>query len=124
MLGLGTDIIEINRIERACRKESFCKRVFTGAELAYAASRHKQKMASLAGIFAAKEAFVKALGLGMRLGSWQDMEVVHTNLGAPVLKVKDTFKEELEKRFGKAPSLYLSISHSQAYAVAQIIIEK
>ena len=122
--GIGCDIVEVKRFEQKSLDSKYIERFFSGEEIQQAPENQLSVPLYYASRFAAKEAFVKALGLGMRLGSWQDMEVVHTNLGAPVLKVKDTFKEELEKRFGKAPSLYLSISHSQAYAVAQIIIEK
>ena len=74
---LGNDIIEIDRIRQAIEKSSsFKARVYTIHEIEYCKSRNKGCYESFAGIYAAKEAFIKALGTGMRHGSWQDIETV------------------------------------------------
>ncbi len=81
---LGNDIIEIDRIRCAIEKsKSFRERVYTSHEIDYCESRKKGCYESYAGIYAAKEAFIKALGTGMRHGSWQDIEIYHDELGAP-----------------------------------------
>ncbi|MBE6079639.1 MAG: holo-[acyl-carrier-protein] synthase [Veillonella sp.] len=116
---LGTDIIEIARIERAVAKDSFAKRVYTGHELAYAKSRGKQKVASLAGMYAAKEAFVKALGIGLRLGTFQDIEIRRDEYGAPFIQLSGVFKDIFNQK--GFTSLEVSISHCRDYAVATVV---
>ena len=70
IIGIGCDIIEINRVEKAVKSESFKQRVFTEAEIAYCESRGKQQFASFAARFAAKEAVLKAFGTGLRGGAF------------------------------------------------------
>ena len=79
ILGVGTDLVEISRIERACRKDHFVKGVFTDRE-----SRQAMGSASkLAGSFAVKEAVAKALGTGFRTFMPIDVEVLRDPLGKP-----------------------------------------
>ena len=117
---IGTDIIEINRIATAVAKDSFRCRVFTAAEQAYCLGRGKQSDASFAGIYAAKEAFVKALGTGFRHGTWQDMEVYHDDLGAPKLRVSGVFGDLAAK--AGVTAIELSISHCRDYATATVLL--
>lgn len=116
---LGTDIIEIDRIEKAVKKEAFAKRVFTTHELSYAKSRGKQQFASLAGMYAVKEAFVKALGIGFREGTFQDIEVRRDEYGAPFIELNGTFKNIFNQKGFTA--LEVSISHCREYAVATVV---
>ena len=116
---LGTDIIEIARIEQAVAKDTFDKRVYTAHELDYAKSRGKQKAASLAGMYAAKEAFVKALGIGFRQGTFQDIEIRRDEYGAPFIQLSGVFKDIFDQK--GFTSLELSISHCRDYAVATVI---
>lgn len=114
--GIGIDIVELKRIEKAqSRNERFVNRILTKKELekyySYASSRRKIEF--LAGRFAAKEAFVKAVGTGIgKEYSFQDMEVLSDKQGKPQLFVKN-----------QNDRIFVSISHSEAYAVAQVIIE-
>lgn len=118
---LGTDIIEIKRIEEALVKNnSFQKRVYTPSEIAYCESKKKNNNASYAGIYSAKEAFIKALGTGLRYGSWQDIEIGHEEEGAPIIKLKGKFLEVLNERNYKIASL--SISHCKEYATSQVLL--
>ena len=71
--------------------------------------------------FAAKEAVVKAFGTGMRGGSWQDIEVVVDDSGAPHIKLHGYFAYSATKR--KIYNIFLSLSHSKEYAIAQAILE-
>ncbi|MDQ0208557.1 holo-ACP synthase [Alkalicoccobacillus murimartini] len=109
--GIGIDIIELERIEKALKRNArFEERILTEAERMasqkYSVSR---KIEFLAGRFAAKEAFVKASGV-KRL-SWLDIEILNDGQGKPRLT-------------GPIDGLiHVSISHSQDYAVAQVIIE-
>lgn len=120
---IGTDIVEIDRVQRALAKtEHFKQRVFTEVEMSYCEGRGKQCVASYAGIFAAKEAFVKALGVGFRQGSWQEICIGHDAWGAPVLQVSGTFQKLLIK--SGYTRISLSISHSREYATAQVLLWK
>ena len=116
------DIIEIDRIRQALEKsQSFRDRVYTPHEIDYCESRNKGRYESYAGIYAAKEAFIKALGTGMRHGSWQDIEIGHDELGAPLIRLQDTFKDIYET-LGYTDT-HVSISHCKAYAMSTVILE-
>ena len=119
---LGNDIIEIDRIRCAIEKsKSFRDRVYTSHEIDYCESRKKGRYESYAGIYAAKEAFINALGMGMRHGSWQDIEIYHDELGAPLIRLQDTFKEIYETL--RYTDIYVSISHCKEYAMSTVILE-
>ncbi|MDU4763762.1 MAG: holo-ACP synthase [Veillonella sp.] len=119
---LGNDIIEIERIRQAIeRSSSFVERVYTPYEIDYCESRNKGRYESFAGIYAAKEAFIKALGTGMRHGSWQDIEIYHDELGAPLIRLQDTFKNIYET-LGYT-NIHVSISHCKEYAMSTVILE-
>ena len=76
----------------------------------------------MAGIFAAKEAFFKALGTGFRQGKWTDVEVVHDSYGAPFLQLSGVHARLAVQRSAHVPAL--SISHDGAYAIAQVVWEE
>ena len=119
---LGNDIIEIERIRQAIeRSSSFVERVYTPQEIDYCESRNKGRYESFAGIYAAKEAFIKALGTGMRHGSWQDIEIYHDELGAPLIRLQDTFKNIYET--SGCTNIHVSISHCKEYAMSTVILE-
>ena len=119
---LGNDIIEIDRIRQAIeRSSSFVERVYTPHEIEYCESRNKGRYESFAGIYAAKEAFIKALGTGMRHGSWQDIEIYHDELGAPLIRLQDTFKNIYET--SGYTNIHVSISHCKEYAMSTVILE-
>lgn len=114
--GIGIDIIEIDRITESVQKNHrFPARVLTEKEQEHytVCGTKKRQMEFLAGRFAAKEAFAKATGTGIGKLSFQDIEVLPDANGAPTLKVGGY----------EAYQLFISISHSRAYAVAQVIIE-
>ena len=119
---LGNDIIEIDRIRCAIEKSKpFRERVYTSHEIDYCESRKKGRYESYAGIYAAKEAFIKALGTVMRHGSLQDIEIYHDELGAPLIRLQDTFKEIYET-LGYT-DIHVSISHCKEYAMSTVILE-
>ena len=119
---LGNDIIEIERIRQAIERSSlFVERVYTPHEIDYCESCNKGRYESFAGIYAAKEAFIKALGTGMRHGSWQDIEIYHDELGAPLIRLQDTFKNIYET-LGYT-NIHVSISHCKEYAMSTVILE-
>lgn len=116
ILGIGTDIIEVNRIREVFeRQPSFANRIFTQAELEYSLPK-ESKYLHLAARFAAKEAVAKALG---RSFSWQDVEIVNNAEGKPIVNLYGDAK----KVAGKA-SIHVSISHTKHHASAVAIVEE
>ena len=120
IIGIGTDIIEIERVRRAINNRHFVERVYTIKEKNYCESRGRQAAASYAARFAGKEAFFKALGTGI-ICSLTDIEILNDDLGCPYVSLKGT----TAKLFGdmKAKKIHISLSHSKDYAVATCIIE-
>lgn len=116
---VGIDIIEVKRIERAIKKwgERFLKRIFLPEEESYCKSRRNPYI-FFSARFAAKEAFSKALGLGIRRISWKDIEVTHNEMGKPILIIRGKSKKILAGR-----RLDVSISHTDNLATAIVIIE-
>lgn len=115
MKGIGTDIIEITRIERALNhhKERFCRKLFTEKERARGKS-HSSPATFFAGRFAAKEAISKALGTGIgRALCWLDMEILPDSKGRPLV----AFSKRVHIQWPDL-SILLSISHCKAYATA------
>lgn len=121
IVGIGCDIIEIERIARAIKSESFIRRVFTAEEAAYCQRRGQQAAASFAARFAAKEAVLKALGTGLREGSLQEIAVDNDGLGKPLVQLSCHFAM-LAKQLG-VKNIQISLSHSRELATAYVIME-
>lgn len=122
--GTGVDIIKISRIEKVIKKwgDRFIDRVFTADEKAFCLKRVKSYSA-FALRFAAKEAFSKALGTGMRQGVfWRDIEVFHYKSGKPGLNVYGTSASLCEKE--EIKSFQISLSDEDEYGIAMVILEK
>lgn len=122
--GIGLDIARSERFRRFLvqGKKGIIDRLFTAGEQAYALAK-KDPAPYLAVRFAAKEACLKALGLGLRQGiSWQDMEVVKDDLGCPSLRLSGRAAEIFQQRGLHA--LHLTYSHDGDYGVATVILEK
>jgi holo-[acyl-carrier protein] synthase len=124
IFGVGIDLVNIPRMEAVLQRwgERFVKRVFTEKE-AQACYQRAYPPAPFALRFAAKEAFSKALGLGMRKGiRWRDIEVVHLPGGRPTLKLRGKSSETcLEKKIIR---LHLSLSDEGRYGAAVVILEE
>ena len=121
VIGTGIDIVEIKRIEKALQKEAFAQRFFAQAEIAYCEARKNAKYQSYAARFAGKEAFVKALGTGFRTGELTEISIENDELGCPQIILAGKYLEIAnEKGVGK---VHISLSHSQEYAVAQVVLE-
>lgn len=113
--GIGIDLIELNRIAKAYgRNARFVERILTKNEQIRFnnLTSERRKIEYLAGRFAAKEAFAKAVGTGIGKLSFQHIEVLSSENGAPTIRAN-----------GFAPEkTFISISHSEAYAIAKVII--
>ncbi len=121
IIGIGVDIIELERIEKALQGHAFAARIFHTDECAYCEARGKQKVASYAARFAAKEAFVKALGTGFCGGTPADIEVRREEGGRPEIVLYGAYREAAEAKH--ITNIHLSLSHSRQYAIAQVILE-
>ncbi len=122
MKGIGTDLCDISRIQKAMEKARFVERVFTPAERAFLESRGKGRAQSAAAMFAAKEAVVKALGTGFSGGIMPEMvEILHDDLGAPRVRLLDRAEQRM-KAMG-AEEIALSLSHERGLAMAVAVID-
>lgn len=121
--GIGVDIASIDRFQRFLDdvNKALLERLFVPAELA-SCNRRKDAASCLAARFAAKEAFLKALGTGLRDGiTWHDMEISSDQLGKPELFLSGRAAEAVRaKKLGKP---LLSISHDGGQAVAMVVLE-
>lgn len=120
ILGIGIDIVEISRIEKSCKDygDKFLNRIFTSQELRYAQSK-TNPYPSLAVRFAAKEALVKATREGKyNTFAWQDAEVSTDTLGIPHFICRNDLENILKDK-----KVHVSLSHSEHYAAAMVVIE-
>ena len=122
LLGLGLDLVEVARVEAAWRRfgQRFLGRCFTPGEVEAALARPRPAQA-LAMRFAAKEAFAKAAGLGLRGLGWTDIEVVHDHLGKPSLALHGR-AQAWARQQGVAHS-HLSLSDDGGFAAAVVALE-
>lgn len=123
IFGIGIDIVATSRFQRFLDQDNsaILERLFTPAERARCAGR-KDSASCLAARFAAKEAFMKALGTGLRDGIvWHDVEVVNDALGKPGLSLSGRAGEMLREQAVNAP--LLSISHDGGHSVAMVVLE-
>lgn len=120
IIGIGTDIIEIERIEKVInRTSSFIEKSFTSNEIEYFKTKGL-KGNVIAGNFAAKEAVSKAIGTGFRGFGLKDIEVLRDELGKPIVKLSDKVYKLVE---AEQFNIHVSISHSKGNAIAYAIME-
>lgn len=125
ILGLGTDIVQIDRIQQAGQEDAFLNRIFTPAELQKANSfSPDRKRRFLAMRYAGKEAFVKAVGTGIGPISWQDIEILNNEKGAPVCTLSPKAQAFLTTLFHTDQiCIHISLA-DDVFAVATVILEK
>jgi holo-[acyl-carrier protein] synthase len=122
IFGIGTDIIEVARVEqKLARTEGLKKKLFTETETAYCESKHRPAL-HYAARFAAKEAFLKAMGTGWRGGhKFDEIEIVNDPLGKPELFVHGKVREFCGAR--GVTRMSVSLSHVKEMAVAVVVLE-
>lgn len=120
IIGTGIDITEVERIKKLLLKGGFIERFFSSDEAEYFKKR-KYAPETVAGAYASKEAFSKALGSGIRGFNLKDVEVLHDELGKPYIRLSGEAKIIAERCGIK--KLFVSISHSEFYAVSSVIAE-
>ena len=124
-IGIGVDIIDNSRIKLLLKNENFIKRTFSKKEIFFS-KKIKNKANFFSKRFAAKEAFVKALGTGFRNNlNFKDIEIFNDRLGKPYYLINYKIKQLLKsKKKVKNFELFLSISDEKDYSVAFTIIQK
>ncbi len=121
--GIGTDIVATERFQRFIDdgNSALIERLFTPSERSVC-ERRKDAASCLAARFAAKEAFLKALGTGLRDGiSWQEIEVLNNDLGKPELLFSGKAAERLQVT--NPAIVHLSLSHDGGSAIAMVVVE-
>jgi holo-[acyl-carrier protein] synthase len=116
---IGVDICDIKRIREIEQKHGsrFLKKIFTAQEIKYCDKKY-DKYSSYAARFAAKEAFLKALGTGLRDGFlWKDIEVENNDLGKPFFKFYGKTAKVISTR-----NVHLTLSHTDRDAIAFVLI--
>lgn len=117
IIGIGTDIIEVDRIKKAVEKKNFLNKIYTKREVEAFGKSYQ----SLAANYAVKEAVSKALGTGFRSFFPIDIEVLRDELGKPYVTLYNNAKKMSEEQ--KISNIHVSISHTQEYAVGYVIFE-
>ena len=122
IIGIGTDMCAVSRMEKAIERTHFYERVFFENERAYLESKENARAQSAAAMFAAKEAVSKALGTGFIRGimPWT-IEVTHDEHGKPGVALHGAAKEKMESIGGKR--VHLSLTHEGDMAMAFAVIE-
>jgi holo-[acyl-carrier protein] synthase len=123
IFGIGTDIIEIARVEdKLSRTRGLREKVFTVREIEYSQAKAKSGQ-HFAARFAAKEAFLKAMGTGWRSGyRFNDVEIVNDELGKPEVLVHGKVREFCEANGIRR--WHVTLSHSRELAKAIVVLEK
>lgn len=121
ILGIGTDIIEVDRIKGTLEKygERFKNKMFTQVEIDYCEQFKDKKYAHYAARFAAKEAFSKAIGTGFARGfKFKEVYIQNLNTGEPIVVLDGSLKEKYGENIIK-----VSLSHTDNNAIAYLTME-
>lgn len=122
--GIGTDLVEINRIEKIIDRwgDRFTDKIYSQNEIIYCQNKAYPAV-HYAARFAAKESFLKSLGIGLGMGvSLKDIEVINNPQGRPQLNMNERIQRVLEVR--GVTAIHISMTHTREYAQAVIVLEK
>ena len=125
IIGNGVDIVKNQRIQKALKNKNFLNRIYSKKEI-FESKKIKNKVNFFAKRFAAKEAFVKAIGLGFRSHiNYKDIFVVNDIYGKPKLIINNKLKLIMKKKFKYSNfKIFLSLSDEKNHSIAFVIIEK
>ena len=125
IIGNGVDIIKNSRVKNLIKNPKFLSRIFSVNEIKDS-KKIKNKTNFFAKRFAAKEAFVKSIGIGFRKGiNFKDISVKKNKLGKPIITYNNKVKKILNKKFkSKKFSVYVSLSDEKYYSIAYVIVNK
>ncbi len=123
VFGIGTDIVNINRIKKSIKNKNFINRLFNEKEIKRC-NKQNNKANCFAKRFAAKEAFSKALGTGISKGlSFKEITVYNIKTGKPKIRLSGKTKKLVNKLIKKKNiNIFLSLSDDKPFAVATIVI--
>ncbi len=122
--GVGIDLVENSRMDKIVKKwgPKFINRIFSEDEILYC-EKHAHSAIHYGARFAAKESFLKALGIGMGMGvKLSDIEVVNDEKGKPSFKLCGEAKIIIKK--AKISKIHLSLTHTKNYSMAVVVLEK
>jgi holo-[acyl-carrier protein] synthase len=122
IIGIGIDLVKISRVQKMLKRwgNRFLNRVFTASEIAYAQNK-KQQYVPLSARFAAKEAALKALGIGLQMGvNWREIETTSDSLGKPVMTFSGKVQQIAQEQ--RVSDIFVSLSHDGDYAIAQVLL--
>jgi holo-[acyl-carrier protein] synthase len=122
--GVGIDLVENSRMEKIIKKweQKFLHRIFSDGEIQYC-KKYINSSIHYGVRFAAKESFLKALGIGLGMGvKLSDIEVVNDENGKPSLKLCGEAKNQMGKK--KIRKVHLSLTHTKSYSTAVVLLEK
>ena len=124
ILGIGVDIIENKRIKKSIKNDKFKNRIYSSKELNQS-TLTTNKISFFSKRFAAKEAFAKALGIGIRNNlNFKDIEIINDKLGKPYFVKNKKISKMIQKNFNvKNFDCFLSISDEKNYSTAFVIIQ-
>lgn len=122
IIGIGTDLCEIDRMKKLMQDERFLERYFAEEERVYIRDRGRVAPDSMAGIFAAKEALVKALGTGFLNTELKEICVLHDHLGKPYLDLRGNMAMHAAQM--NITDTHLSITHEGNMAMAFVVAER
>ena len=125
IVGNGVDIIKNSRFKNLIKNPKFLSRIFSVNEIKDS-KKIKNKTNFFAKRFAAKEAFVKSIGIGFRKGiNFKDISVKKNKLGKPIITYNNKVKKILNKKFkSKKFNVYVSLSDEKYYSIAYVIVNK
>lgn len=130
ILGIGTDLVRVERFESWLEKPELMRRFFGDRELKYCLDQGQGAAASLAARFAAKEAFGKAIGTGLSGMRLRDIEVIRDRGSEPKLSLRNGARSRFDQvcaAFGIASgstALHLSLTHEREHALAFVVFER
>tara|TARA_B100001029_G_C14950917_1_gene388722 strand:+ start:399 stop:782 length:384 start_codon:yes stop_codon:yes gene_type:complete len=125
IVGVGVDIVDNKRIAKSIKNKLFLKRIYTKNEILMS-KNNGNKISFFANRFAAKEAFVKSLGIGFRKSlNFKDISIKNSKLGKPSFLISNKIKKLIKKRFKTSSfNFFLSISDEKNYSVAFVVFQK
>lgn len=118
IIGVGCDIVEVSRVEKAYQKDSFEKKIYTEAEIKFISGRALKAATN----FAVKESVAKGFGTGFRGFNPDEIEVLRDELGKPYVNLYGRAKEIADKL--GVTKIHVTTSDEKDYAIAMIILEK
>ena len=122
ILGIGLDVVSVDRLRKWQNIKGIFKRYFHETEITAVEKKGSMKIHSLAARFAAKEAYGKALGTGLKGLSLNDIAVMNDENGKPWMKLYGKARDSLRKIGGN--KIFVSLTHEHDYALAVVVIEE